>query len=240
MVAPEPQDKPADGEPQQEARRVQAFFGDAATGFFAEVGIRAGSPTWPLESAGWNGVLAEPSPDIAAFLVTARKAKVFAAACVAPDVAGRPMTLRVASPLATVDVGQPAGAPPSSYVVTVQTRTLDDVLEEAGAPAPIELLVLDVYGHELDALLGFDFAKWQPGLIVIADPIADLQRHRFLKESGYRLVRRGNGRGWYVPAGAAAASERWPILRDYYLTLPFRKARNAMRRLNARIMALPD
>jgi FkbM family methyltransferase len=138
--------------PQDEAQRVHAFFDHSDKGFFAEVGIRAGSPTWPLERAGWTGVLVEPSPDIAAFLVTARAAQVFATACVAPDVAGRPLSLRVASPLASVNVGQPAGTTPSSYVVTVPTRTLDD-MQEAEAPTPVDLVVLDVYGHELEALL---------------------------------------------------------------------------------------
>ncbi len=159
------------------------------------MGIRAGSPTWPLERAGWYGVLVEPLPDVAAFLVTARTAKVFAAACVAPDVAGQPLALRVASPLASINVGQPVGAPPPSYVVTVPTRTLDDILREAEAPTPLDLIVLDVYGHELDALLGFDFGRWRPRLIVIADPIVNLTPHRFPKESGYRLIRRVNGRG---------------------------------------------
>ena len=79
-----------------------------------------------------------------------------------------------------------------------------------------------------------------PRLIVIADPIANLTRHRFLKESGYRLIRRSNGRGWYVPANALVASERWAIRRDYYLLLPFRAVWHALRRLNARIMAMPD
>ena len=66
--------------PENDAQQVQAFFGNSDKGFFAEVGIRAGSPIWPLERAGWNGVLVEPLPDIAAFLVTARTAKVFATA----------------------------------------------------------------------------------------------------------------------------------------------------------------
>jgi hypothetical protein len=62
--------------PQDDAQRLHAFFGNSDKGFFAEVGIRAGSPTWPLERAGWNGVLVERLPDVAAFLVTARTAKV--------------------------------------------------------------------------------------------------------------------------------------------------------------------
>jgi FkbM family methyltransferase len=231
--------------PKDEAQRLLAFFENATDGFFAEVGVRhptAGSVSWPLEAAGWSGVLVEPQPDLAAFLVTARSAQVVAAACVASDKAGEQLALRIASPLSAIDVGRPSTAAPSSYVIMVPTRTLDDVLQEAEAPTPIDLLALDAYGRELDALLGFDFRRWRPKLMVIADPAVDLERHRFLTESGYRLIRRAGGCGWYVPAGTPAAGrrERWPIVRDHYLMLPFRKMRRALSRLKARIMATAD
>ena len=231
--------------PQDEAQRLRAFFDNSTDGFFAEVGVNdlaTGSPTWPLEAAGWTGVLVEPQPDVAAFLVTARSAKVFAVACVASDSVGEPLPLRIASPLSSIGVG-PSSVPASSnYVIMVPTRTLDDILQEAEAPVPLDLLTLDAGGRELDALLGFDFGRWRPRLIVIADPIINLQRHRFLKESGYRLIRRAGGCGWYVPAGSPAAKrcERWPIAREYYLRLPFRMAWHALRRLGARIMATAD
>ena len=229
--------------PQDEAQQLGEFFGNAGSGFFVEVGVRnptSGSRSWPLETAGWNGVLVEPQPDLAAFLITARRAKVFAALGVAADVAGEPVALRIASPLSTIEVGRSTATAPSSYVIMVPTRALDDILREAEAPAPIDLLVLDVHGRELDALLGFDLEHWRPRLVVIADPIANLQRHRFLNESGYRLTRRVGGCGWYAPADAARRRERWPILRDYYLALPFRMAWQALCRLNARIMASGD
>ena len=218
-----------------EAEPLFAFFERSTRGFFAEVGLRSptdGSRTWPLEAAGWTGALVEPQPDVAAFLVTARKAAVFACACVAPDAAGEPLALRVTSPLAGIDVGRPASTPPSNYTIVVPTRTLDDVLREADAPQPLDFLALDARGHELDALLGFDFAHWQPKLIAIADPVYDLDRHRFLNASGYRLLRRVGGRGWYVPAGSPALARRQSVavLRDYYLALPFRKLWRALRR----------
>lgn len=166
----------------------------------------------------------------------------FAAACVASDKAGEPLALRIASPLSSIDVGRSSNAVPSNYVIMVPTRTLDDILQEAEAPMPIDLLALDASGRELDALLGFDFRRWRPKLIAIADPAIDLQRHRFLRESGYRLIRRAGGRGWYVLAGTPAAErrQRWAIVRDYYLMLPFRKMRHALSRLKARIMATAE
>jgi FkbM family methyltransferase len=231
--------------PRDEAQRLFAFFDNATDGFFAEVGVRhltVGSVSWPLETAGWKGVLVEPQPDIAAFLVTVRSAQVVAAACVASDKAGEPLALRIASPLSSIDVGRPPAAAASNYVIMVPTRTLDDILQEAEGPMPIDLLALDANGLELDALLGFDFRRWRPRLIVIADPAVDLQRHRFLKESGYRLVRRADGRGWYVVAGTPAAERRarWGIVRDYYLLLPLRKLRRALSRLKARIVATAE
>ena len=226
-----------------EGQRLLEFFGHSTTGCFVEVGAgnpAQGSITVPLEAAGWAGVIVEPRPDVAAFLVTARSARIVAAACVAADVAGQPLPLRGANPLSSIDVGRSSATMPSNYVIMVPTRTLDDVLREAEAREPLDLLTLDTGGRELDALLGLDVARWQPRLVVIADPVADLQRHTFLKESGYRLIRRAAGCGWYVPASSAARSERWPIVRDYYLLLPFRMAWHALRRLNARIMATAD
>ncbi len=226
-----------------EAQRLLEFFNNSTTGCFVEVGAgnpAQGSITVPLEAAGWAGVIVEPRPDVAAFLVTARSASIVAAACVAPDVVGQPMPLRGANPLSSIDVGRRSTPPPSNYVIMVPTRTLDDVLREAEASEPLDLLTLDAGGVELDALLGLDFARWQPRLIVIADPVVDWQRHQFLKESGYRLIRRAAGCGWYVPAGSAAKSEHWTIVREYYLLLPFRMTWHALRRLNARIMATAD
>jgi hypothetical protein len=58
-----------------------------------------------------------------------------------------------------------------------------------------------------------------------------------LKGAGYRLIRRFENNGWYVPDGAqigVGLRERWDIVRKYYLGLPFRIARNASRALRRR------
>ena len=59
-------------------------------------------------------------------------------------------------------------------------RTLDEILTEARAPSPIDLLSVDVEGHELDVLRGFDFARWRPRLILLEDHVGNLDKHRFL------------------------------------------------------------
>jgi len=90
------------------------------------------------------------------------------------------------------------------------------------------------YRHELEVLSGLDLSHWRPRLLLIEDHVGNLDRHRYLTEHRYRLIRRIGHNGWYVPADAAVAPglrERWEILRKYYLALPFRIARNASRRL---------
>jgi hypothetical protein len=83
-------------------------------------------------------------------------------------------------------------------------------------------------------LSGFDLARWRPRLILLEDHVANLNKHRFLRNAGYRLIRRFEYNGWYVPREAnvrVASPDRWEIVRKYYLGLPFRIARNASRRV---------
>jgi len=222
---------------EEEQARVREFFGGDNSGYFVEVGANhptQGSQTWHLEQAGWTGVLVEPQPDLAAFLVTSRKARVFATACSSPENAGQSLPLHVDGARSALDRDRMAPGAQAAYVIVVPTRTLDSILEEAAAPIPIDLLSIDVEGHETEVLHGFDFNRWQPLLILIEDHVDSLQTHRYLKKSGYRLIRRLGHNGWYIPADEpyrVASSDRWEILRKYYLALPFRLLRNASRRI---------
>jgi FkbM family methyltransferase len=223
---------------QQEEKLVREFFQGDDSGFYVEVGANHptdGSQTWHLEQHGWTGVLVEPQPDLAAFLVTMRKtAKVFPVACTSPDNAGQMMSLHVDGARSGLNRERMAPGSNTEYVIAVPTRTLDSILEEAQAPAPIDLLSVDVEGHELEVLSGFDFQRWQPLLLLIEDHVGTLQTHRFLKARGYRLIRRFGNNGWYVSDESKAqpsAGDRLEILRKYYLALPFRVMRNWWRRM---------
>ena len=219
-----------------EMRLVAAFFG-SVKGYFVEVGAndpRERSQTWLLEQSGWTGVLIEPQPDLAAELRTRRKAKVFGVACSSPENAGRELPLHVAGPLSSLDRRRMApGATPES-VIKVPVRTLDSVLTEAATPANFDFLSIDVEGHEIEVLRGFDIERWRPQLILLEDHVADLSKHRYLTSAGYRIVRRYENNGWYVPRESPVVrqwSDQWEILRKYYLALPFRVLRNLSRRV---------
>jgi FkbM family methyltransferase len=225
----------------REQELVRNFFAGVRSGFFVEVGAnrpRDQSQTWHLEQLGWTGILIEPQPDLAGDLCRVRSAKVFAVACSSPENAGRRMQLHVAGPLSALDRDRMAPGAQPEGVVEVPVRTLDDILLEAHAPVGFDFLSIDVEGHELEVLSGFDFARWRPRLVLLEDHVGNLSKHRFLRAAGYRLVRRFDNNGWYVPADATiqlSSRERWPIVRKYYLALPFRIARNASRRLRRRL-----
>jgi FkbM family methyltransferase len=226
---------------QEEEALVREFFGGDAKGFFVEVGANhptEGSQTWHLEQMGWTGVLVEPQPDLAAFLVTARKrSKVFAVACTSPDSAGETLPLHVDGARSGLDRDRMAPGARTDYVIAVPTRTLDSILEEAEAQVPVDLLSVDVEGHEIEVLSGFKFEHWQPLLLLIEDHVGNLRTHRFLTGKGYRLIKRIGNNGWYVPEDSGVtvpSSMRWEILRKYYLALPFRGLRDALRRFKRR------
>jgi FkbM family methyltransferase len=220
-------------------RLVAAFFGDIK-GYFVEVGANdphARSQTWHLEQAGWTGILIEPQPDLARELCAERSAKVFAVACSSPDNAGQTLPLHVAGPMSSLDRERMAPGATPEAVIEVPIRTLDSVLEEAGAPERFDFLSIDVEGHEIEVLRGFDIARWQPRLILLEDHVADLSKHCYLNASGYRIIRRYENNGWYVPRNSAARCrwpDHWEIWRKYYLALPIRILRNLSRKLRGK------
>lgn len=225
--------------PEQEAALVRDFFGPTR-GYFVEVGANEPekeSQSFHLEREGWTGVLIEPQPDLAEKLRRMRRAQVFEAACSSPDRAGSRMTLYVLGPYSSFDPDLAVTGLRPEQTIEVPVRTLDDILREAKAPRPLDLLSVDVEGHELEVLRGFDFRYWHPRLILLEDHVTSLDKHRFLTRAGYRLMRRTGLNGWYVPADAAPGLDwvgRWQIVRKYYLGLPFRVLRDARRRLRDR------
>ena len=107
-------------------------------------------------------------------------------------------------------------------------------MAEAGTPTNFDFLSIDVEGHEIEVLRGFDIARWRPQLVLLEDHVADLSKHRYLIAAGYRIIRRYENNGWYVPRKSVAIrqwSDHWEVLRKYYLALPFRVLRNLSRRV---------
>ena len=212
------------------------FFRGTATGFFVDVGANApqdGSQSFSLEGRGWSGVLVEPQPDLAGQLRRERRARVYAVACSKPEHAGKTLTLHLAGIQSSLDANFYVAGMRRAGSVEVPVMTLDQVLEDAGAPQPLDFASIDVEGHELDVLAGFDLARWQPRLLLIEDVVQNLDLHRHLVGRGYRWIRRTGINSWYAPADAPFRVDlkgRAQFVRKYYLGLPFRVLREKKRR----------
>ncbi len=213
------------------------YFGATPGGFFVDVGANApkdGSQTWAMESRGWSGVLVEPQPDLAEQLRRERQAAVYAVACSGPENAGKTLTLYLAGIQSSLKPDFYAAGMRRAGTVDVPVMTLDQVLEDAGAPRPLGFVSIDVEGHDIEVLDGFDLARWKPRLLFIEDVVQSLTLHRYLTSRGYRWFRRTGINSWYVPADAAEGIglAGWlQFIRKYYLGLPFRVLREKKRRL---------
>jgi FkbM family methyltransferase len=227
-----------------ERRLVQDFFA-GRTGFFVDVGANdphIDSQTFHLEQSGWTGVLIEPQPDLAEAL-RIRRAKVYANACSGPENAGTSMRLHLAGVFSSLNKQLPVATARVEQTIAVSVRTLDDILRDARAPAPIDFLSIDVEGHELEVLRGFDFDAWRPRLILIEDHVLDRSLHSFLVRHGYVWIRRTGLNSWYVPALSACrpgVAGRLQFFRKYYLAVPFRRLREIGRRIRVRLDLAPE
>lgn len=226
---------------QAEEQLKEEFFDHAAAGFFVDVGAndpKDGSQTYHLERLGWTGVLVEPQPALAERARQERRARVFAAACSSPANAGKTLILNVAGIHSSLDPDFFVAGMQKRGTVEVPARTLDDMLREANAPAPLDFVSIDVEGHELAVLAGFDLDYWRPRLILIEDLAFNLRLHKHLQSRGYKWVRRTGLNGWYVPAAIdmpVSPFGQWQFFRKHYLGVPFRRLREAKRRLRQRL-----
>ena len=174
------------------------LLGDRENGFFVEAGAYDGytfSVSYLFESVGWTGVLVEPLADRAAECAARRhSSRVVSAALSRP---GSPDTATITrvpwyEMLSGFEPADPArGFPESDTDELVHEEanvlTLDQVLGEP--PRKIDFVVLDVEGHELPVLEGFDLDRWQPTALLLEENEPEgptLRRH--VESRGYAYV----------------------------------------------------
>ncbi|MFN3566853.1 MAG: FkbM family methyltransferase [Burkholderiaceae bacterium] len=196
------------------------------------------SQTWHLEQRGWSGLLIEPLPALAARLRAERRAVVIEAACTSAERSGQTAKLKVAGAWSSLESGLRVTDAVVQGEIEVRLVTLDEILQSHGI-ASVDFVSIDVEGHELEVLRGFSLERYRPQLVLIEDHALDLSRHRALTARGYRLVRRTGLNAWYVPATSdivpVSSYGRWQLFRKYVVGLPFRRSRDALRRLRSRL-----
>jgi FkbM family methyltransferase len=99
----------------------------------------------------------------------------------------------------------------------VRTRTLDSVLQEHLRPGEqIDLLSVDVEGHDLNVLRSIDLDRFRPKLIVVEihqldlDLMRDHPVIRHLAGQGYRQVAYDSLNGYFVDTRSARTGMRLP------------------------------
>jgi FkbM family methyltransferase len=169
--------------------------------YFVEVGMIDGlrfSNTLAFEERSWRGMCVEAHPRYVPHVRMNRPGStvMHAAASdrsgVMPFHADPRGDLSSLQPRDEAEMKQRFGAWFEGYeVIDVPVRTLDAMLEEAGAPGGIELISIDVEGGELGVLGGLDLDRWRPRLLLIeADDDAALRAlDEHLLPCGYTRAR---------------------------------------------------
>lgn len=160
-----------------EDRWLADFFGNKTDGYFVDVGAYNGvdlSNSYHFEHIGWTGILVEPDPDRGAHCAAARpRSRTFCCAAVGSAEVRNITFHRVTAAgvysttsLTPSHAGRLQGMGVSATEITVPARTLDSMLEEAGA-SRIDFVSIDVEGAEMSVLEGFDIHRWNPAMVVI-------------------------------------------------------------------------
>ncbi|MFP8879977.1 MAG: FkbM family methyltransferase [Myxococcota bacterium] len=181
---------------------IRDFFQDRRGGFFLDVGC-----AWPVRSSntyylekhlGWKGIgidaLAEygpawktdrPNSRFFSYLVTDRsgiKETFFKS----PNPGLSSTNRKMAS-------GRIFGDDLEPEEVQIYTITLNDLLDREGV-TKIDLLSMDIEGHEPKALAGFDIERFQPELVVTERSVVHKKGdgkgkvYRYFERHGYELI----------------------------------------------------
>lgn len=191
---------------------VLAELGFKRGGYFVEFGATNGkdlSNTYLLEkSYGWHGILAEPAVSWHADLSRNRDCHIDKG-CVW-RASGETLVLNETDirELSTIDSFSDSDmhseARKSGKSYPVPTISLNDLLTKYEAPRKIDYLSIDTEGSEFEILQGFDFRRYEIGVITCEHNYTQTREriHDLLSANGYvrKYVNLSRFDDWYVMA----------------------------------------
>lgn len=174
---------------------ARAFRGQER-GFYIDIGAWhpvMHSLTKHFSRLGWRGVNVEPNPQMHSLLVRDRPHDVNLAVAVGRARGKARLHVRSNSALSALVHDGHAPIAPGEREVEVEVQTLAEVCD-AHATGPIDFLKVDVEGAELDVLLGADWKRFRPRVVIVeaTRPETEIptweEWEPLLLEAGYRFV----------------------------------------------------
>ncbi|HEV3035768.1 MAG TPA: FkbM family methyltransferase [Solirubrobacteraceae bacterium] len=195
-----------------EDRILAEIFGDRAEGCCVEVGAndgRTGSASYLFEKRGWRCLLVEPIPALVEEIHKHRACRVVNCAASSSEGEAKFFVAEGVEAVSGLDLTpdrmewiRRVGG--TIKEITVRTATLDSLLQEAGF-TELEFVTIDVEGHELSVLEGFDLETYRPRIVIIEDNSVNgnLSVARHMVDHGYVHFRRTGVNEWYAHASDA-------------------------------------
>jgi FkbM family methyltransferase len=190
---------------------------DVSEGFWIDVGAahpRDLSVTLAFSKRGWRGINIEPEPCYAAALRAERPSDVNLQMAVGRARGRASIQHMAGTGLSTFNAAISQRHAAAGYrhagLLEVEVRTLADICEEF-APPEIHFLKVDAEGSERDVLLGADFSRFRPWLLVVeaTEPFSpkrnDDQFADLLRDADYRPVWFDGLNAFHVAAEREAA-----------------------------------
>jgi FkbM family methyltransferase len=217
-------------------------FGEQASGFYIDIG--AGHPVYDNVSfafylRGWSGITVEPNPWLAQLSESVRPLDVripsligekpgTATYYLVEDFHGLSTTIEGHARAAEIEYGK------LSRTITMPVRTLLSLCEQF-VPGAIDFLKIDVEGAERAVLLGGDWRRFRPK-IVVAEALAPVTMapawdtwEPLLLESGYRFACFDSLNRYYVAEEYAALAAKLAAVRaSFDGVTPFRQFKPAL------------
>lgn len=191
--------------------------GRATPGYYVGVDALDGrrfSNSYAFEQIGWAGLCVEAHPE---YYRQARdnrpRATVVHAACCDRDDqsitfhANDRGTLSGIEPMDSATLEARFSDYFSGYQrIAVPARRLTTMLDDAGAPAAIDFVSIDVEGAELNVLRGLDFGRYTPRVLIIEALEAEMSAavSAYVGRRGYRLARQLAGNVFFCRTRADA------------------------------------
>lgn len=175
-------------------------------GYFVEFGATDGielNNSYLLETQfGWNGILAEPARGWHEALQANRKAIVDTRCVWRASGETLEFTEAPRGENSAISTFVKPSRKLRGQTYKVETISLNDLLEQHGAPSEIDYMSVDTEGSEFDILSAFDFSRWTPRVMTVEHNFAPQRDdiHRLLTSKGYARVLEEISRfdDWYI------------------------------------------